>query len=311
MKLTVFFIAYIVLQTLQLDTTNLSALKETVFVPSKVETVKVFINEKNYTPISEDQNQSMNFFDELTSQIISVGWKIFLALLIVFILGFLSYKLNQFYNKYNLSSKFKNAVIIKVILHIIIWLLALLIIAFALLKTSTLLILFILALIFIVFIISISDLTKNIVGGIIILIDKPFEYGDWIKIGEYSGRIHSKNLRNTNIITDDDSLIKIPNHLFVITPFENLNIISKNKQITFVVEIPPKSEISKLKSAVYEIVSLSVYNSINKPVEVIFKGVNIKGNLEFQIWAYVFDAKYESEMKSDVQEKIAEHFGAI
>jgi hypothetical protein len=42
---------------------------------------------------------------------------------------------------------------------------------------------------------------------------------------------------------------------------------------------------------------------------VIYKGVNNKGNLEFQIRAYVFDAKYESEFKSDVQEKVAEIFG--
>lgn len=312
MKILIVFFLNFIFQLSQIDTLaqndstkNVGALVNSV----KVETVKVIIKEKELIPLTTNQNHSEKFIDELVSQIIPVSWKIFLVLLIVFLMGFLNYRLNQFYNKYNLSSKFKNADLVKVILHILIWTFTTILIVFIILKSSTILVLVFLAFVFIVLIISINDLAKNIVGGIFILIDKPFDHGDWIKIGEYSGKVHSKNLRTTDIITEDDSLIKIPNQLFVSLPFENLNVISKNKQLTFTVEIPPKSEISKIKNALYEIVSLSVFNSINKPVEVIYKGVNNKGNLEFQIRAYVFDAKYESEFKSDVQEKVAEIFG--
>jgi len=312
MKILIVFFLNFIFQLSQVDTLaqndstkNVGALVNSV----KIETVKVIIKEKELIPLTTNQNHSEKFIDELVSQIIPVSWKIFLVLLIVFLMGFLNYRLNQFYNKYNLSSKFKNADLVKVILHILIWTFTTILIVFIILKSSTILVLLLLAFVFIVLIISINDLAKNIVGGIFILIDKPFDHGDWIKIGEYSGKVHSKNLRTTDIITEDDSLIKIPNQLFVSLPFENLNVISKNKQLTFTVEIPPKSEISKIKNALYEIVSLSVFNSINKPVEVIYKGVNNKGNLEFQIRAYVFDAKYESEFKSDVQEKVAEIFG--
>lgn len=312
MKILIVFFLNFIFQLSQVDTLaqndstkNVGALVNSV----KIETVKVIIKEKELIPLTTNQNHSEKFIDELVSQIIPVSWKIFLVLLLVFLMGFLNYRLNQFYNKYNLSSKFKNADLVKVILHILIWTFTTILIVFIILKSSTILVLVFLAFVFIVLIISINDLAKNIVGGIFILIDKPFDHGDWIKIGEYSGKVHSKNLRTTDIITEDDSLIKIPNQLFVSLPFENLNVISKNKQLTFTVEIPPKSEISKIKNALYEIVSLSVFNSINKPVEVIYKGVNNKGNLEFQIRAYVFDAKYESEFKSDVQEKVAEIFG--
>ena len=312
MKILIVFFLNFIFQLSQIDTLaqndstkNVGALVNSV----KIETVKVIIKEKELIPLTTNQNHSEKFIDELVSQIIPVSWKIFLVLLIVFLMGFLNYRLNQFYNKYNLSSKFKNADLVKVILHILIWTFTTILIVFIILKSSTILVLVFLAFVFIVLIISINDLAKNIVGGIFILIDKPFDHGDWIQIGEYSGKVHSKNLRTTDIITEDDSLIKIPNQLFVSLPFENLNVISKNKQLTFTVEIPPKSEISKIKNALYEIVSLSVFNSINKPVEVIYKGVNNKGNLEFQIRAYVFDAKYESEFKSDVQEKVAEIFG--
>ena len=312
MKLLTLYLFGFILQIMQIGTSimnNSIQGIDTTIKSVKIETVKVIVKEKEPEPLIINQDNSQKFLDELVSQIIPVSWKILLVLLIIFLVGFLSYRLNQFYNKYSLSSRFKNADLVKVVINILIWTLAIILIIFIIFKESTFLVLTFLAFVFLVLVISIKDLSKNIVGGIFILIDKPFEHGDWIKIGEYSGKVHSKNLRTTDIITEDDSLIKIPNQLFVSLPFENLNVISKNKQLTFTVEIPPKAELSKIKNALYEIVSLSIYNSINKPVEVIYKGVNYKGNLEFQIRAYVFDAKYESELKSDVQEKVAEIFG--
>ncbi len=272
-----------------------------------VETVKVIVQEKSIP--SRRDNFIQNILNEMITDTLSLGWRIIISIALIMFMGYLNYRLNRFYNQYNLSKRIRNADFLKVLFHILIWLLTILLIVFVFLKSSLLFIVLFLLFIFIVLIISIGDLAKNVVGGILILLDKPFEYGDWIKIGEYSGRVHSKNLRNTEIITEDDSLIKIPNRLFVNEAFENLNVISKNKQVSFVVEVPPQPEISKIKSSLNEITSLSIFNSMNKPVEVIYKGINDRGKMEFQIKAYVFDAKYENEFKSDVQENIADIFG--
>lgn len=272
-----------------------------------VETVKVIVQEKSIP--SRRDNFIQNILNEMITDTLLLGWRIIISIALIMFMGYLNYRLNRFYNQYNLSKRIRNADFLKVLFHILIWLLTILLIVFVFLKSSLLFIVLFLLFIFIVLIISIGDLAKNVVGGILILLDKPFEYGDWIKIGEYSGRVHSKNLRNTEIITEDDSLIKIPNRLFVNEAFENLNVISKNKQVSFVVEVPPQPEISKIKSSLNEITSLSIFNSMNKPVEVIYKGINDRGKMEFQIKAYVFDAKYENEFKSDVQENIADIFG--
>lgn len=305
------FLIFILLQNqfaqINIQQNQINSAIDSLQIKTIVETVRVVLQEnpaKNKSTV-----EIKNFFDEMTQDSFSIGWKILLAIAIIFIMGYLNYRLNKFYNRYNLSTRIRNADFIKVVLHILIWTATIFVIVFTLLKTSTLLILLFLIFIFIVLIISVSDLAKNIISGILILIDKPFEYGDWIKIGQYSGKVHSKNLRNTEIITEDDSLVKIPNSNFITNAFENLNVISKNKQVSFIVEVPPHSEISKIKNSLNEIVSLSIYNSINKPVEVIYKGINERGKMEFQIKAYVFDAKYESEFKSDVQENIAEIFG--
>ncbi len=273
----------------------------------KVETLRVIVQEKT--------TGSNKYFDLIGSIQKSINefnlyiWKLLLVLLLVFLMSYLNYRINILYNKYNFSKRFKNADLLKVALHVLVWVLTISLIFSLVLKSSIFLFLLFLIFIVIVSIISFSDLAKNIIGGLLILLDKPFEYGDWIKIGNYSGKVRAKNLRTTEIISEDDSLITIPNYYFITNAFENLNIISKNKKVSFVVEVSPRSDISKIKSSLSEIVSLSIYNSINRPVEIVYKGLNDRGKLEFQIKAYVFDAKYESEFKSDVQESIAEIFG--
>jgi small-conductance mechanosensitive channel len=311
MKALLLILIFLQNQIAQIDSIQKSdsLIRDSVIVTTKVETVRVLVNENLVKP--EAIAEKKNYLDELITHSLSSGWKFIFALILLIVVGYINFKLNQIFDKYNLYSKIKNGDLLKAGIQLLIWILAILFIFFVLFKSSKLLILLFIIFSLLILIISLSDLAKNIIGGLLILGGNYFKIGDWIKIGEYSGRVYSKNLRDTQIITEDDSLVRIPNQLFITETFENLNVISKNKQVNFVVEVPPKTEISKLKLSIEEIVALSVYNSINKPVEVIYKGLNSRGNLEFQIKAYVFDAKYESRFKSDVQESISNIFKSV
>lgn len=310
MKILLFIFILFQNQFIQLDTSKQQLILKdsSVRIPVIIETVKIFTKDKSVeTQMNETWNYEI-YLNKLIKDYSLLVWKFIIVLALIILMVYLSYQLNKFYNKYNLSTKIKNVDFFKVVFHILIWLITFVLIGIVLLKSSPLILFLFLIFIFFVLILSVSDIARNIIGGILILIDKPFEYGDLIRVGEYSGKVRSKNLRDTEIITEDDSLIKIPNSYFITNTFENLNVISKNKQVSFVVEIPPQPEISKIKSHLLEIVSLSIYNSLNKQAEIIYKGINERGKMEFQIKAYVFDAKYESEFKSDVQESIAEIF---
>ena len=56
-----------------------------------------------------------------------------------------------------------------------------------------------------------QDILKNIFGGVMILLDKPFQVGDKIEVGSYYGEVVEIGLRSTRIVTPDDSLVSIPN----------------------------------------------------------------------------------------------------
>ena len=56
-----------------------------------------------------------------------------------------------------------------------------------------------------------QDLVKNIIGGLVVLIDRPYQLGDRVKIGDAYGEIDHIGLRSTKLTTPDDTRVTIPN----------------------------------------------------------------------------------------------------
>ena len=61
------------------------------------------------------------------------------------------------------------------------------------------------------FALAAQDTAKNLFGGLVIFIDKPFSIGDWIETENYEGIIEDITFRSTRIRTWDDSIVTIPN----------------------------------------------------------------------------------------------------
>lgn len=56
-----------------------------------------------------------------------------------------------------------------------------------------------------------QDLVANLFGSLTIVLDRPFEVGDWVKIGDMEGTVEQVGFRSTRIRTFADSLITMPN----------------------------------------------------------------------------------------------------
>jgi MscS family membrane protein len=59
-----------------------------------------------------------------------------------------------------------------------------------------------------------QDIVKNIFGGIMIFLDKPFKIGERIMITTYDGTVERVGLRSTRVRTLDGRLVTIPNSQF-------------------------------------------------------------------------------------------------
>jgi small-conductance mechanosensitive channel len=60
---------------------------------------------------------------------------------------------------------------------------------------------------------ALQDTLGNIFAGLSMQLQKPFEPGDWVHVGNYVGRVHGIGWRATRIVTRENETLEIPNNL--------------------------------------------------------------------------------------------------
>ncbi len=56
-----------------------------------------------------------------------------------------------------------------------------------------------------------QDTAKNLFGGLVIFLDKPFTVGDWIQVDKFEGTVEDITFRSTRVRTFENSVVNIPN----------------------------------------------------------------------------------------------------
>ncbi len=78
------------------------------------------------------------------------------------------------------------------------------------------------------------DSLANLLGSLLIMFEKPFRIGHYIRLGGSEGTVEAVGFRSTRIRTQDNSLISIPNNAVVNTTVENLSLRAMRRQRFFV-----------------------------------------------------------------------------
>jgi MscS family membrane protein len=73
----------------------------------------------------------------------------------------------------------------------------------------------------IAFALAAQDTVKNFFGSVTVLIDRPFQVGDWIVVGDVDGTVESVGFRSTRVRTFYNSLITLPNANLISASVDN------------------------------------------------------------------------------------------
>lgn len=102
-----------------------------------------------------------------------------------------------------------------------------------------------------------QDTAKNLFGGVVIFLDKPFKVGDYIEANTYSGTVEDITFRSTAIRTVNDSLLHIPNSEMSSVAITNWAEINRRRYRTNLL-IPletPLEKIAKIKEEIENMLS--------------------------------------------------------
>ena len=74
-----------------------------------------------------------------------------------------------------------------------------------------------------------QDTAKNLFGGLVIFMDKPFVVGDWIQIDKYEGTVEDITFRSTRVRTFENSVVNIPNSVLANESIINWSRMEKRR----------------------------------------------------------------------------------
>ncbi len=77
-----------------------------------------------------------------------------------------------------------------------------------------------------------QDTAKNLFGGMVIFLDKPFSVGDWIKIKDYEGTVEDITFRSTRVRVPENSIVNIPNSVIANESIINCSKMEKRRYKT-------------------------------------------------------------------------------
>lgn len=69
-----------------------------------------------------------------------------------------------------------------------------------------------------------KDTIENLFGSIMIIADRPFKKGDWVKVNDIEGLVEQVGVRSTRVRTFHDSLITVPNRIFISSAVDNMGM---------------------------------------------------------------------------------------
>ena len=106
------------------------------------------------------------------------------------------------------------------------------------------------------FALAARDTVANLFGSLMIIFDRPFQIGDWIKVGDAEGNVEDIGFRSTRIRTFYNSLISIPNSEMASSQIDNMGAreyrrVYANLSVTY--DTPP-SKLEAFMEGIKEII---------------------------------------------------------
>ncbi len=153
-----------------------------------------------------------------------------------------------------------------------------------------------------------QDILKNVFGGFIIILDRPFQVGDKVEVGDHYGEVQQIGLRSCRVVTPDDSVVTIPNGELMNKSVSNANSGALDCMVVAEIYLPADIDLALVKRIAYKAAISSRYVFLKKPVSITTRNEIYEKNfvVKLRVKAYVLDIRYEFPFQSDMTELILE-----
>jgi small conductance mechanosensitive channel len=158
-----------------------------------------------------------------------------------------------------------------------------------------------------------KDTLSNLIAGVLLIIDRPFEVGDRIEVwsapaGSASwGDVIDIGLRATKIRTTDNIVIIIPNNEIMKRDIVNYTIISTKIRVRINIGIAYDADIEKTKEIIIDVAKSVDWISKTPAPKVVVRNFG-ESSVDLQLRVWIDDARRRMDTISHVTDKIKTEF---
>ena len=148
---------------------------------------------------------------------------------------------------------------------------------------------------------------SNIISGIFLIIEEPFEVGDLVTIGDTTGFVISVDILSVKLRATDNRFIRIPNESVIknqVTNFTRFSI----RRIDIALSVAYKEDIKKVREILLDVAFKNPFSLQEPEPLVIFSGFgNSSIDLTFAVWTHKDNFL---KVKNTIHEEVKERFDA-
>lgn len=158
-----------------------------------------------------------------------------------------------------------------------------------------------------------KDTLSNLIAGVLLIIDRPFEIGDRIELWSAPagtatwGDVISIGLRATKIKNTDNIVIIIPNNEIMKRDIVNYTILTTRIRVRINIGIAYDADLKKAKDVIAKVAESAEWVSLDPPPKVVVRNFG-ESSVDLQARVWIEDARRRMDTISYITDKVKEEF---
>ena len=156
---------------------------------------------------------------------------------------------------------------------------------------------------------ALQNTLSNLAGGIMVLLSKPFEVGDFVESEGITGTVTGVDLAYTTIVTVDNKEVFVPNSHISAAKITNYNRLGKRRvDLNFTASYDAPT--ATVKKAIQEVVDAQGKLILTDPAPVVLLSAYLNSSIQYTVRVWVDAADYWTvygNINEGVRESFARH----
>jgi small-conductance mechanosensitive channel len=158
-----------------------------------------------------------------------------------------------------------------------------------------------------------KDTLSNLIAGVLLIVDRPFEIGDRIEVWASPkntatwGDVIDIGLRATKIRTTDNIVIIIPNNEIMMRDIINYTALSEDIRVRIPIGVSYDTDVEKAKAVILDVAKTAEWVLSDPPPRVVVRQFG-ESSVDLQLRVWIKDARRRMDTISYMTDKVKEAF---